>query len=80
MVHDTSHMANYNDICDKCDTCHNRDSHDMCHTVTQCDTYGNKIVKRTKIGQLGNTIGHEGFVGLSVCKVYISATRWRLFT
>jgi hypothetical protein len=26
------------------------------------------------------SIGHEGFVGLSVCKVYISATRWRLFT
>jgi hypothetical protein len=25
-------------------------------------------------------IGHEGFVGLSVCKVHISATRWRLFT
>jgi hypothetical protein len=27
-----------------------------------------------------NIIGHEGFVGLSVCKVDISATRWRLFT
>jgi hypothetical protein len=26
------------------------------------------------------TIGHEGSVGLSVCKVHISATRWRLFT
>jgi hypothetical protein len=25
-------------------------------------------------------IGHKGFVGLSVCKVHISATRWRLFT
>jgi hypothetical protein len=25
-------------------------------------------------------IGHEGFVGLSVSKVHISATRWRLFT
>jgi hypothetical protein len=25
-------------------------------------------------------IGHEGSVGLSVCKVHISATRWRLFT
>jgi hypothetical protein len=25
-------------------------------------------------------IGHEGFVGLSLCKVYISATTWRLFT
>jgi hypothetical protein len=24
--------------------------------------------------------GHEGSVGLSVCKVHISATRWRLFT
>jgi hypothetical protein len=24
-------------------------------------------------------IGHEGSVGLSVCKVHISATRWRLF-
>jgi hypothetical protein len=26
------------------------------------------------------TVGHEGFVGLSVCKVHISATRWRIFT
>jgi hypothetical protein len=25
-------------------------------------------------------IGHEGSVGLSVCKVHMSATRWRLFT
>jgi hypothetical protein len=25
-------------------------------------------------------IGHEGSVRLSVCKVHISATRWRLFT
>jgi hypothetical protein len=25
-------------------------------------------------------IGHEGSVGLSVCKVHISATIWRLFT
>jgi hypothetical protein len=25
-------------------------------------------------------IGHEGFVGLSVSKEHISATRWRLFT
>jgi hypothetical protein len=25
-------------------------------------------------------IGHEGSVGFSVCKVHISATRWRLFT
>jgi hypothetical protein len=25
-------------------------------------------------------IGHEGSVGLSVCKVHISATRWCLFT
>jgi hypothetical protein len=25
-------------------------------------------------------IGHEGSVGLSVCKVHISATRWRIFT
>jgi hypothetical protein len=27
-----------------------------------------------------NDIGHEGSVGLSVCKVHISATRWRFFT
>jgi hypothetical protein len=25
-------------------------------------------------------LGHEGFVGLSVSKVHISATRWLLFT
>jgi hypothetical protein len=32
------------------------------------------------IGMLCCTIGHEGSFGLSVCKVHISATRWRLFT
>jgi hypothetical protein len=26
------------------------------------------------------SIGHEGSVGMSVCKVHISATRWRRFT
>jgi hypothetical protein len=31
-------------------------------------------------GHTKNAIGHEGSVGLSVCKVHISATRWRLFT
>jgi hypothetical protein len=32
------------------------------------------------IKKVVSVIGHEGFVGFSVCKVYISATRWRLFT
>jgi hypothetical protein len=26
------------------------------------------------------SIGHEDYVGMSVCKVYISAIRWRIFT
>jgi hypothetical protein len=33
-----------------------------------------------KYSNKNSLIGHEGFVGWSVSKAHISATRWRLFT
>jgi hypothetical protein len=34
----------------------------------------------SRLRTLYSFIGHEGSVGLSVCKVHIFSTRWRLFT
>jgi hypothetical protein len=42
--------------------------------------YRSHVAESSRISIYLPLIGHEGFVGLSVSKVHISATRWRLFT
>jgi hypothetical protein len=41
-------MTRGKDICDMCDTWYKFDNHEMCHTVTQCDTMTQKVLKNTK--------------------------------
>jgi hypothetical protein len=53
-------MTRGNDICDMCDTCHKCESHQMCYTVSRCNTLTQKVQKirkkTKKICQLKNEI------------------------
>ena len=44
-----SYQTHDNDVCDKCDTCHKWDTHDMCHSVTRCNTTWHQIQGEQKV-------------------------------